>query len=311
MALAIGIVLGTTTLNDAVLDNLRGNIRDLTGDKRALEDNVRDLRAQVTADEQAARLYGPVVVDGRLAGQRVLLVSAPDAPAGPRDDLLPLIAAAGAAPAGQVRLTPALLESADPAELSALVAANPLPGVPLTGPPVQRAATLLATALTRPPTAPSITDEARTRVLTAFAEADLVDVDSDALAQPATSVVLLAGPAPVAVLDEAERVAATARTVAMLELARGLDGAAAGVVVAGVLPAGRDGDAVQALREDDALSERVSSVDDADTARGRIAVLLALQEQLRDEAGSYGSGPGAEAPLPDATASPGAESGTR
>ena len=46
LAIALGIVIGTTQLNGKVLDDLRGQVSSLEQDKRDLEDNTQQLQTQ-------------------------------------------------------------------------------------------------------------------------------------------------------------------------------------------------------------------------------------------------------------------------
>jgi hypothetical protein len=51
------------------------------------------------------------------------------------------------------------------------------------------------------------------------------------------------------------------------------------------------------------VSKTVTGVDDADTAIGRIALVFALQAGALGAVGQYGTGPGAQGPLPTPTPS--------
>ena len=79
LALAIGIVVGTTALNGYVVDDLRSRNGAVIKDKRSLEGLVRDLRNQVSRRDQFATAVAPEVVAGQLVGERVLLVTTPGA----------------------------------------------------------------------------------------------------------------------------------------------------------------------------------------------------------------------------------------
>lgn len=70
-----------------------------------------------------------------------------------------------------------------------------------------------------------------------------------------------------------------------------------------------DGGLVGQVRSDDSLSRVVSGVDDADSAGGLIAMVLALRAQLAGAVGQYGHGQGAQAPLPTASLTPAAPGG--
>ena len=141
LALAVGIVLGTTALNGPVLDDLRGRIDDLSGDKRGLETDVRGLRADVKASDDFAAGVAPGLVSGTLEDQRVLLVVTPETPTDLAERLTPLLEAAGASVTGQLRVLPALSDPASKQLVEDLVAEVLPGGLDLPdGEPVERAA---------------------------------------------------------------------------------------------------------------------------------------------------------------------------
>jgi hypothetical protein len=298
LALAVGIVVGTTALNGPVLDDLNGRVAGLTSDKRGLEADLRSAQQRTGDEEAAVKAVTPVVAAGRLTGSRVVLVSTPDAPAGLRDDLVPLLKAAGAQVGASVRLRPALLDPANAALLDDLVAREVVPGLDLpSGQPAVRAVAQLAQVLVRAPGASALPAQTARRVLAAYSGEDLVDVDG-AVEPPGSLVVLLGGDPPAAPAAGAATDAATARGKVLLALARALDARGGGTVVAGTTGAAQPGGLVAVVRGDNGVSDRVSTVDGADTALGRLAVVLALQQQVQGSAGAYGSGAGAQAPLP-------------
>jgi hypothetical protein len=56
---------------------------------------------------------------------------------------------------------------------------------------------------------------------------------------------------------------------------------------------------VGVLRADSANNSIVSTVDDVDTAAGRVTTVLALQQQLNGKAGAYGTAGNAASPVPE------------
>ncbi|HLZ36278.1 MAG TPA: copper transporter [Mycobacteriales bacterium] len=297
LALAVGVVLGTTALNGPALDQVKREARNLRSDKQDLRRALEDSRSQVKEAEAFTAEITPALVAGRLAGQRVTLVAAPDAPAGLGDGLAGTLRAAGATVVSAVGLTPAYFDPARASLLDDLVARLVPPGVALPkGTPTDRAAVELAAALAdRPGRAPAVTDAARTAVLAGFREAGFLTT-SGAAPAPASLAVVLApppprtGPGPVEqqAAQEADR-----RASALVSLARALDARAAGAALAG--PRGSAGvhGVVARLRGDASAARAVSSVDVADTAGGRVAVVFALAGQARGQAGQYGVGAGA------------------
>ena len=296
LALAVGIVLGTTALNGPVLTDLRGRIDDLSSDKRSLESDVQGLRADVLASDEFAGAVAPGLLAGSLDKQRVLLVVTPETPADLAERLTPLLEAAGAEVTGQLRVLPALSDPASRQLVEDLVA-DVLPGgVDLPeGEPVERAAAELAAALSRQPDEDGIDPAEAQAVLAAFEEADLVQYAGEAKAlQQATAVVLLGSAAPEGQPEDA----LLAQQQTVLTLAGAFDDRSRGAVVAGPTGSAGDNGLVRVLRDDSGVAGRVSSVDNADRGVGQVAVVRALAEQLRGAVGAYGAGAGAAGPLP-------------
>ena len=296
LALAVGIVLGTTALKGPVLDDLRDNIKRLSSDKRVLEGDVGNLRSEVRAADDFAAGVGPGLVRGVLADQRVLLVTTPETPSDLVDRLTVGLGQAGARVTGQLRLLPELSEPGQAQLVEDLVAQVVPAGVDLPdGEPVERATAELAAALARPSRGAGVDAAEAQAVVSAFEEADLVQFESDGTPlQPASLAVVLGGPAPVGEPEDAQ----SAGQEALLSLAEALDRRARGVVVAGPSTSAADRGLVSGLRADSSLAAQVSSVDNADRGVGLVALALALAEQARGGAGQYGAGPRSNGPLP-------------
>lgn len=300
LALAVGIVVGTAALNGPIVDNLRDNINRLTSDKRTLEGDVRQLQAQVQASDDFATELAPQLVDGVLAEQRVLLVSTPETADDLAQRLRPMLVEAGAVVTGELEVLPAFSDPQQRALIDDLVAQVVPAGVDLPeGGPVERAAAELAAALTTGPGNDPVDAGEAQAVVSAFEEADLMrfaaegGADGQAL-RTATLVVLLAPQGPQPPVDEA----VVQRNEAVLALATAFDERSAGLVLAGPASSAMEGGLVQALRSSSTLVADISSVDNADRGIGRIAVVLALEDQEDGEVGQYGAGPGASEPLP-------------
>ena len=295
LALAVGIVVGTTALNGPVLDGLKGSVSHLTADKRALEGNVRELRGTVADDSAFADLVAPALVRGRLAGERVLVISTSDADNAVRDGLLTSLADAGATVAGRLRLRPDLTDPARSRTVDAVVTGAAPAGLalPESG-PAARVAAELASSLVRGPRTGSgqpVTDAQAQEVLSAFAGADLLDLESDTFEATATLVLVVTGP-----VTASPSTQQTARLPGLLALVDALD-ARSGVVVAGPVGSADTDGLLRSLRSG-SRGERLSTVDDADLGQGRVAAVLALREQATGGQGRYGTGRGAQATAP-------------
>ena len=118
LAVALGIVIGTTALNGGLLDNLQGQVGALQEDKRALEDTNQGLQTQLDATGGFAEEVGPALVAGTLTGRSVLLVVGnEDVAEDAVDEVTTLLGEAGATVNGTIRLTP---QYSDPATSSSL-----------------------------------------------------------------------------------------------------------------------------------------------------------------------------------------------
>jgi hypothetical protein len=112
---------------------------------------------------------------------------------------------------------------------------------------------------------------------------------------PAQLAVILTGGVQ-AGQDAAERAATLAR------LATELDHAGGGAVLAGRSGAADATGAVGVVRADTSTSSALSTVDDVQTAMGRVATVLALREQAQGRAGRYGDAANAQAAIPGGSA---------
>jgi hypothetical protein len=296
MALALGIVVGTTQLNDQVLDNLRSSISSLTSDKRALESQTRQLQGQVGEDDAFVESVAADLVAGDLAGESVLLVTAPGAPGDLSAELAPVLEDAGAQLVGRLQLRSPLLDPSQGRTLDDLATeVRPSAFVLPDGEPVDRAAALLAAALVRNPADTGISDDDAEAVVGGLSGGGFVDLDRerDAPRRATLAVVVVPGAGQAAPTEEELE-----RLRGVLTTARVLDQRSKGAVVVGSLEAAREGGAVEAVRDDPALADEIGSVDTVDRPLGRVLVVKALAQQVRGQSVQLGTGPGAEAAVP-------------
>ena len=73
LAIALGIIIGTTALNEPLQANIEGQVTELEQDKRALEDRTQQLQAQVDTSDAFGEAVAPALVEGALTGSSVLL----------------------------------------------------------------------------------------------------------------------------------------------------------------------------------------------------------------------------------------------
>lgn len=300
LALALGLFLGSTTLQGRVFDDLKGRADQVNRENAALEQRLQATRTQLSQQQSFAAALEPTMVAGRLAGETVSVVSAPGVSDKVRQSLLSTLQAAGATVSADVRLDPAYVDPTQAAELGQLAQELAGSGPPVAGTTgVERADSQLADVLVTRPGRPVVSATRLQSVLAAYSDGKLLSVSGAPLTRPATLAVLLLAPADAAT---------DARTVtneddALLSLAHDLGADSSGAVIAGPSPvAGATGVLEAARSTDAALIKGVSTVDSTDQAAGRIATVLALDAARSGVSGSYG--PTRPSPLPSPTATP-------
>lgn len=265
LALAVGIVVGTTSISAEPAPVAVPAAAPAAPDP--------------TGDELAARLQ-PRVLHDALPDQRVLLLLAPDAPAGSARAVVAALRSAGAAVTGQARLLPTLLDASGAETVDGVVAGT-VPAslhLPSTG-SLERAGALLAATLTTSDQGGEVRGLAQQKVLGGFTGGSLLAFDGPAPSTPATLVLVLAGPA---------------RGPALATLAAAFQ-ARVGTVVAATSAAARGTGVVADLRQ---RGGDVSDVDGLGSATALVGTVLALAEQAAGGSGHYGTGPRADAVVP-------------
>ncbi|MDQ4038131.1 MAG: copper transporter [Actinomycetota bacterium] len=294
LAVALGIVIGTTQLNGRVLDGLEAQVGVLTDDNNELEAQTDRLTEQLTQDDAYDDAVAPLVVANRMVGSSVLVVVT-------NDEVTPdvvgqitsLLGASGAALAGTLRIQPAFTDPQTAPDLQEYVTGNGLPpGVtlPQTDETPALVASLMSQVLMRPANGgPAPTETSTTTVLAGLAALGVVTSESGDVESADYVLILTAG----ALTGEESE----ARNRALVSLAVALDAAGSGAVVAGDASADAEGGLVTAIRSDGAAATALSTVNNVDSAAGRVAALLALTAERTGQSGNYGVGEGT-VPLP-------------
>lgn len=291
LALAVGIVLGTTKLNGAVLDNLNGQVAGLRADKQDLRTRLGQTEGQLASDGAFVKLVLPMLVAGRLDGERVAVVSSPGTPDGLRRDVLAALQRAGATVTVQLRITSDYVDPAKDAVLARLVTGLVAPARDVaTGDGAQRAAAELASAVVTKPGEGSGTERVAAQVLRTFSQAGMISLSGPSTGA-ATLAVVLTGPAEKARSDTSAKSAAI-----LLSLAVALDARSGGTVIGGPLTATTNDGLLAAARGTNPVNREVGTVDSADLPVGQVETVLALAAQLRGETVAWGAGPGTTVP---------------
>ncbi len=265
LALAVGIVVGTTSLSAEP-------VRTPVAPAVVAPDSS-------SAEDLAGRV-GNHLIRGALPGEKVLLLLAPDAPADAIRTVVAALKSAGATVTAQVHLLPTLLDPSGARTVDGVVSGTVPTGLALPSGTIAAAATLLASSLVSSDQGTDAAGLAAQKVLGGFTGGSLLAVDGALPSSRATLVLVLAGPA---------------RGPALAAVAAGFQ-SRVGTVVAGTRASAAGKGVVAVLRGG---SSGVSDVDGLGTSAALLATVLALDEQASGRSGHYGVGPRATGIVPD------------
>jgi hypothetical protein len=298
LALAVGLVLGTTTLNPVLTKNLNDNVKALTADKQALRNQLSQADSDLSHAGAFISAVEQPLIAGRLTGHRVLVIAAPGSSTSLRKTLAKAVADAGGLVTGQIAITPDYLDPANQTRLGDVVN-SVAPGtvtLPPGGSSGQRAAQLLASLLLSKTPSDTATPQSDA-ALTALSQGKFIKLLSSTVT-PADLALVISDDG---VADKPTPAVSTSTSPApsddsLLDLIGAADSAGGGVVVAGTVNATK-GSLLSAVRAS-GTSDAVSTVDSADSPQGTVQVVYALAAQLRGDSGSYGANSGSDLPLP-------------
>lgn len=285
LALSIGIAIGATVVNEATVSQLENQV-DAVGKRATTTNDANDrLRGDIERWERFAEQAGDELFDGRLAGTDVLLIGVQGIDRGPLDRLRQSIVAAGARVQGTVWFTSKLKleEPSHVAALSEALVVAPGPADLVRRSMLDRLAVQWAAG-----NGPSS--------LEALQAAGFID-----LAIPAGSTVAPTASTRFVVVSGAKPDVANELLAA--PFASALSARAPTRVLA--VEAGRDDPPERALfvgplRDDGDVNARLSTVDNIESYRGRVAAVLALDDLgPQGKVGHFGIGHRASRLVPE------------
>ncbi|MEO3780070.1 copper transporter [Micromonospora sp. B11E3] len=293
LALAIGLVVGTAALNGPVADSLKGRVDGLSKDNQLMRQQVSNMQKELDMEEQFAAEIAQVVLPGKLAGRRVVLLTLPSGREH-TEGVLKMLQLAGVTVTGRVDLQDKFINPENNSNLMELAVTAARPTAPASGLPgnghgVETSSAMLASVLLdRAPGVEPVSEADRRAVLASYSNGGYLTTD-DKVTGPAEAVVLVSGQ-PYVDKDSDKK------DQSVVKVAEQFDRSGA-IVVAGIGSTG--GNVVAVVRGDPVLSQSISTVDDANTAQGQVVTSLALVQQLTEKkAGQYGVGDNAASLLP-------------
>ncbi len=292
LALAVGVVLGSGFLSDTLLSSLRDEKSDLYSQINGLNDQKNTLNEKLSAANNFDNQLAGRMVHDALGGKSVVVFRTPDA----KDDdvaaVSKFIGQAGGTVSGTVSLTQEFVDANSAEKLRTVVNSSILPaGQQLSTKLVDQgsqAGDLLGIALliNANPAVPPVDDPQRDTVLASLRDTGFITYQpSDHL--PAANAALI-------VTGSALPQDAGNQGVSVARFSAAMAPHGSGTLLAGRDGSATGGAAVAVTRADAGMSSAISTVDDLDTAPGRITAVLGLHDLINGgHVGQYGTGHGA------------------
>jgi len=314
LALAIGIVLGSTELQGNTIDVLRSSSNSLKNQLDQTQAERTTLQQELGNNLTFLATAEPRLLANELPGDRIVLVTEPGASSTVISGVKQAATEAGATVTGEVAIQPKFNDLSGTTQ-SSLAQINSdmatTDGTSLATPSneqtldQQQAAQLIGTAILATTTAGETTGLSTadaTTLLGAYAQAGYITITPAVTNRATLAVIVTPDTAPADGQNDPG-------TQVLLAMAQELAGESAATVVvgstAGSSPAGSP---IAALRAS-SVASLVSTVDNADSIVGQVSTIWALAKQLGGQKpNSYGISPGASAvspvPLPVPSATP-------
>jgi hypothetical protein len=295
LALALGIVIGSTVIDRAIVDNLNRRLNDIKADSERTDRRNGELSRENDRLQEYLEQVRPYAVANRLDGVPVVPLAVRGIDETPVTDTVEFMRESGAIVPGVLWLEPKLaLDDAAAVEELGTILGDPT----LTR---REARTTLWQALADRLGAGGATGSTDRDLLSALSDAGFVQFQT--VGDTPDDLSLASYPdlgSRVLLVDGTGAELAVDGTV--LPLARTLTAEEVPVVVGEVYREEEGGPdratGVTPIRDDGDLASSVSTVDDLDQLQGRIAAVLALADLTSGTVGHYGEGSGATAPLP-------------
>jgi hypothetical protein len=286
LALALGIVLGTTALNGPIVHALQKTESTLKNQAASLRTTNDNQKGQIAGGKLFASAAAPQLLDGLLTGQHVVVVSAPGADSRTVSGIPTAVRQAGGAVTGEVTLNQQFFDTSATTESDLTTLAEQLapPGIVVTAGSGQQAdapqlagqseaASVLAAALVTNG-ASTVTPAQTQSILAGFAQRGYLQVSSTSITAASLAVVISPTAPPKAGDGDPAN-------VTLISLTQKLNTGGLGAVLDGTYPAGSGpGSAIDELTSGD-TGIHVSSVDNAESESGQILTVQALAGLLQ------------------------------
>jgi hypothetical protein len=311
LALAVGIVLGSTELRGAAFSALDRTSNALSSKLEAADNQNSALQQQVQGDRQFAQAAEPVLLKHLLDNKKVVIITTPGASSSVVSGVRTGLSDAGATVSGQVALSSKFADTSASNEslLSQLTQQATPSSLTLTnGSPQQQAAQVLAAALvTKSDNSGSgsgngsISSQNAQTIVSSFSAGQFISVSGHPTNGATMAVIVTPASAP-------QDGNSDPVSQAVVALAQEFGQASQATVVVGSSAGSGTGSAISAVRSSGAAND-ASTVDNADSVVGQIVAVQALEQQMNGhKPGSFGTQSNANSAGPSPAPTPSASS---
>jgi hypothetical protein len=302
LALAIGIVLGSTELQGNTIDVLRSSSNSLKNQLDQTQAERTTLQQELGNNLTFLATAEPRLLANELPGDRIVLVTEPGASSTVISGVKQAATEAGATVTGEVAIQPKFNDLSGTTQSSLAQINSDLAGNTSLATPAneqtldqQQAAQLIGTAILATTTAgetTGISTADATTLLGAYAQAGYITITPAVTDRATLAVIVTPDTAPADGQNDPG-------TQVLLAIAQEFAGESAATVVVGSTAGSAAGSPIAALRAS-SVASLVSTVDNADSIIGQVSTIWALAQQLRGQKpNSYGiSGASAVSPVP-------------
>ncbi|MGX7679628.1 copper transporter [Jatrophihabitans sp. DSM 45814] len=288
LAIALGVVIGTSALNGAVVGDLRRQVSDLKQSNASAVQANQTLQSQAGDADDLAKAFGTKIANSSLAKTNVVIVGAPGASSEFKDGLAAEVAAAGGKVTARIQLSANFTDPKRATDIRALATSGAHPvglQLPTTDDAGTLAGSLLGFVLLGKGQATDLT-----QVLAGLGTLGMAKSEG---ANPAAGkVILLVAPGAKAASDPDNAAGKILLSMATQFAVTGP------TVVVGDNASATQGGLVSLVRADSTAKQGVSTVDDGNTALGQLTTVLVAAEALAGRPGQFGTGAGVDALIP-------------
>ncbi len=271
LALGVGVLMGTTVVKQGLISDLQHRVDNATHTSDSLRREVIALSQQLRSSDAFAAAAEPLLIQGRLTGQSIVVVATDGGDPSQLDGIIQTLKKAGATVSAVLVVTGRFALTDEPAKSAMADLLGLAPSTTSAG-LVRQASAGLGTRLAEGPSLDPKAD-----FLRSLASAGFLQVT------PKSAIGTVGGATqPVVVLSDGQKPAAVETQTTANQF-------------------------VGTIRSDGTVAHHVLTVDDADDTAGRIALVLGLQQMVGPGLGScfdFGVKPGTCGLIPQPSPTP-------